>query len=219
MLKEPIYKATVSLNFLDTYKLAKKLSEPYRVRLESEMSGKIILSASYLFKFGLYFAWIKEIVIQISKISPNKAIIEVYGKPAILPHNILLTFYYIKRKIDIDDFVSSIENIYRPFLTTESTPVTESKHSLKSTLFVVSEFLSVVSSVALFLYSWASNGERLLPFFIIAFIIPQVFLVVWLTRDCYGRNSLTQTQKRRWVVFIGSTGFIGCFFYYNRIIR
>ena len=89
-------------------------------------------------------------------------------------------------------------------------------------LFYSLEILSVFSTATLYYYTRILKMEEyycVLIFLVLLFIAPQAILIIWFSKDCYSRTFNDYKSKRRWVVLIATTGFIGCIFYYFNVIR
>lgn len=220
LIKDPIFNVSVNLRWEEAFSKVKELAKDFSVKSENKSSGTIVLDATYITSSVTFKTWVKKIVIQVQKSSEESSKISIYGVPVLLPYDLFFRSYFNKKKIDIDTLSSSFSKEFNNSVTNNRKPIKKSK--LEHIAFYILEILSVLSLVKLFIYARSGRGEEdiiTLLLHILMFIIPQIVLIVWFSRDCYSHTFSSHREKMRWISIIGTTGFVGSLFYYYKVFR
>lgn len=222
IITEPIYKANIYLNFRDAFQKAKALAKGYKVKSIDPQNGKIILDINYAFKLITYLTWIKEVIIHIIPSENNSSVIEVYGKPALSPHHLLRTAYFIRNKIDKDQLFFEITNTFRNYEINDKKRKHKESNLRNTILFWVLELASIstfIWVVGLKSILGISIAKSSIYTYFVLLVLPQTPLVIWFIVDCYNRRFNSYSKKIYWISILSVSGFIGSAIYYFLIYK
>lgn len=216
MIKDPLYSSVLSIPFNAAWEKIIEFSKGYTIKEINKEKLRIILNVSYTIRFVTYFTWVDSIIIKLEPLRNDTTMINIFGKVLLSPHHILRTFSLNKKKIDKDAFFKNVHinfEKYETVLTKNIKGITFKKQIA----FWILEFSSILSFlfilVQVFLLHIPTNNMIVLISFIL-FVFFQAPLIIWLIRDCYSKNNLSNSDKNKWIAYICFTGFIGCLFYY-----
>ena len=222
VITEPIYRAHVRLTFVDAFQKSREIAQRYRIKDCDDKRGRVILDVSYLFTFFMYATWIREVVVDITPVRNDVTLVQIYGKPSLSPLRLLQIPSLMKKKVSKDKLLSDFKSVLEQF-EIGNIEGEDVEPTLKATIaFWFLESLSLIMLISIVvcrLYFGIFPTDKPSVFAVFSFVLAQVILIVWFTRDCYTRKFASYTQRSRWISLIAISGFIGSAVYYFMVYR
>ncbi|MFC1533670.1 hypothetical protein ACFL7M_09935 [Thermodesulfobacteriota bacterium] len=216
MIKDPINNFALSMPFNDAWEKIIEFSKGYSIKEINKERSRIILNVSYTIRFFTYFTWVEAITISLKPLSNNATMINISGKVLLSPHHTFRSISLNNKKIDKDAFFNNVQIFFKEYETTLTKNTKDSNYKKK-----IAFWLLEISSIFIFLFIFAQifllhipSDSQIVIISFILFIFFQAPLIIWLTRDCYSRNNLSNRNRNKWIAYICFAGFVGCLFYY-----